>query len=148
MPTILIVNGPNLNSLGKRSTNLYGSKTLVDIESAIQQRANELNISIKSLQSNHEGAIVDFVQEFGSKAHGVIINPGAFTSVGYSILDALIDTNLPVIEVHLSNIHAREKFRSHSVIAPMARGQICGMGWRGYLYALDYLYHLISDSGH
>jgi len=134
--------------LGIRNPDHYGSESMAQITHALLARATELTVQLEFFQSNHEGAIVDFVQEFGSNAHGVIINPGAFTSVGYSILDALIDTSLPVVEVHLSNIHAREEFRSHSVIAPMARGQICGVGWRAYLYALDYLYHLISDSGH
>lgn len=95
-------------------------------------------------QSNHEGAIVDFIQEKSGGAAGVIINGGALTQVGYSILDALLDTRLPVVEVHLSNIHGREEFRRHSVIAPFAKGQIAGLGWRGYIYALEYL---VAESG-
>lgn len=138
-PTFLVINGPNLNRLGKRDPALYGSTALADIEKALTRRAGELGAGIAFFQSNHEGAIVDFIQEKAGGASGVIINAGALTQVGYSILDALLDSGLPVVEVHISNIHAREEFRRHSVIAPFARGQIAGLGWRGYLYALEYL---------
>lgn len=139
MSTYLIINGPNLNRLGKRDAGLYGSITLPELESAVAARAKELGVSVACFQSNHEGAIVDFIQEKAPGAAGVIINGGALTQVGYSILDALLDSRLPVVEVHLSNIHGREEFRRHSVIAPFARGQIAGLGWRGYVYALEYL---------
>lgn len=139
MSTYLIINGPNLNRLGERDAGLYGSITLPKLESAVAARAKELGVSVTCFQSNHEGAIVDFIQEKSAGAAGVIINGGALTQVGYSILDALLDSRLPVVEVHLSNIHGREEFRRHSVITPFARGQIAGLGWRGYVYALEYL---------
>lgn len=138
-PTVLVINGPNLNRLGRRDPALYGSTTLADIEKALTRRAGELGAGVVFFQSNHEGAIVDFIQEKAGSASGVIINAGALTQVGYSILDALLDSGLPVVEVHISNIHAREEFRRRSVFAPYAKGQIAGLGWRGYLYALEYL---------
>ncbi|MGA0275255.1 MAG: type II 3-dehydroquinate dehydratase [Dehalococcoidia bacterium] len=136
---ILVINGPNLNNLGKRDSSLYGTKTLSDIESDISGRASELGIDVQFFQSNHEGSIVDFIQETSGDASGVIINAGALTQVGYSILDALLDSQLPFIEVHLSNIHAREEFRQKSVFASKAVGQMAGFGPSGYLYALDHL---------
>ena len=146
MTLILLINGPNLNRLGQRNPDLYGSTTLGDVESAVSARASELGAELEAFQSNHEGAIVDFIQERGGDADGVIINAGALTQVGYSILDALIDSGLPVIEVHISNIHAREEFRRRSVIAPYALGQIAGLGWQGYLYALEALMTHIGES--
>ena len=145
MPKILIINGPNLNNLGKRDSGLYGSITLDEINAAIEKRASELSVGTSFFQSNHEGAIVDHIQATAATANGVIINGGALTQVGYSILDALLDSGLPVVEVHLSNIHAREEFRRHSVIAPFAIGQIAGLGWRGYIYALEFLAARIAD---
>ena len=139
MTLILLINGPNLNRLGQRDPELYGNTTLADVESAVAARASELGAKVVAFQSNHEGAIVDFIQERGGDADGVIINGGALTQIGYSMLDALIDSGLPVIEVHISNIHGREEFRRRSVIAPYALGQIAGLGWRGYLYAVDAL---------
>ena len=146
MTLILLINGPNLNRLGQRNPDLYGSMTLGDVESAVSARASELGAEVEAFQSNHEGAIVDFIQERGGDADGVIINAGALTQVGYSILDALIDSGLPVIEVHISNIHAREEFRRRSVIAPYALGQIAGLGWRGYVFALEGLMTHIGES--
>jgi 3-dehydroquinate dehydratase-2 len=146
MPKILIINGPNLNNLGKRDSGHYGSITLDEVNAAIEKRASELSVETSFFQSNHEGAIVDHIQAAAAGlGSGVIINGGALTQVGYSILDALLDSGLPVVEVHLSNIHAREEFRRHSVIAPFAIGQIAGLGWRGYIYALDYLTIRIAD---
>ena len=139
MNNILVINGPNLNNLGKRESSLYGSITLADIEERVAARANELGVSVACFQSNHEGAIVDWIQAEANNAIGIIINAGALTQVGYSILDAILDTKLPTIEVHISNIHAREEFRRHSVIAPFAIGQIAGLGWRGYIFALESL---------
>ena len=146
MTLILLINGPNLNRLGQRNPELYGSTTLADVESAVAARASELGAEVEAFQSNHEGAIVDFIQERGGDADGVIINGGALTQVGYSILDALLDSGLPVIEVHISNIHAREEFRRKSVIAPYALGQIAGLGWPGYLWALEALMTHISGN--
>ena len=134
---ILVVHGPNLNMLGSRQVALYGDKTLDEIDSLLQKRASELGVELETLQSNHEGALVDFIQEKSPEATGIIINPGALTHYGLSLRDALADTSLPIIEVHLSNIHAREEFRQQSVIAPIARGQISGLGWRGYIAALE-----------
>lgn len=139
---ILVVNGPNLNRLGRRDPSQYGSQTLTDVEAAVSTRASELGVEVSFFQSNHEGAIIDFLQAESESAGGIIINPGALTHYGLSLRDALADTTLPIIEVHLSNIHARETFRSVSVIAPIARGQIAGQGWKGYVSALD----LIVDS--
>lgn len=145
MTRVLVINGPNLNNLGKRDNALYGALTLSDIESKIKEKANDLNVDVSFFQSNHEGAIVDWIQQESSAADGIIINAGALTQVGYSLLDALLDAGLPVVEVHISNIHAREEFRRRSVIAPYADGQVAGLGWRGYLYALDYLHSNLSQ---
>lgn len=144
MALILLINGPNLNNLGNRAPELYGSTTLADVEVAVTERASEFGHDVRAFQSNHEGAIVDFIQEHGAAADGVIINAGALTQVGYSILDALLDAGVKVMEVHISNIHAREEFRRKSVIAPYAVGQIAGLGWRGYLYAVDGLSHVFA----
>lgn len=143
--TILVINGPNLNNLGKRDASLYGTKTLADIQNDISNKASDLGVGVKFFQSNHEGSIVDFIQESSSDAAGVIINAGALTQVGYSILDALLDANLPFIEVHLSNIHAREKFRQESVFAAKAIGQMAGFGPDGYIYALDHLSSVVNS---
>ena len=146
MGRILIINGPNLNNLGKRDAGHYGSITLADIEDRVAARAEELGVEVAFFQSNHEGAIVDWIQAKTDNAGGIIINAGALTQVGYSILDAVLDSKLPVVEVHISNIHAREEFRRHSVIAPYAMGQIAGLGWRGYVFALESLAAHIEES--
>ena len=143
--TILVINGPNLNNLGKRDSSLYGTKSLADIEGEISALASQLEVGVKFFQSNHEGAIVDFIQESSTEADGVIINAGALTQVGYSILDALLDAGLPFIEVHLSNIHARERFRRRSVFASNAIGQMAGFGPSGYIYALDHLTSIVNS---
>ena len=143
---ILVVNGPNLNRLGKRDPTQYGTQTLADVEAAVAARASELRVDVSFFQSNHEGAIIDFLQTESDSADGIIINPGALTHYGLSLRDALADTTLPIIEVHLSNIHAREKFRSVSVIAPVARGQIAGQGWKGYISALDLLVDSLKET--
>ena len=134
---ILIIHGPNLNMLGSRQVSLYGDKTLAEINSLLDKASYELGVELETFQSNHEGALVDFIQEKSSEATGILINPGALTHYGLSLRDALADTSLPVIEVHLSNIYAREEFRQQSVIAPVSRGQISGLGWRGYIAALE-----------
>ena len=133
---ILVIHGPNLNLLGRRKKEIYGDKTLDEINSLLQQQAKELGVEIISFQSNSEGALIDFIQAESPTAEGIIINPGALTHYGLSLRDALGDTSLPVIEVHLSNIYSREEFRQRSVIAPIAKGQISGLGWRGYIAAL------------
>ena len=136
---ILIINGPNLNMLGKREPKLYGKDTLADINAMLQKRARELGVEVLPFQSNSEGALIDFIQAEVPQASAIIINPGALTHYGLSLRDALVDSGLPVIEVHLSNIYAREEWRHKSVIAPIARGQISGFGVRGYLSALEML---------
>jgi 3-dehydroquinate dehydratase II len=133
---ILIIHGPNLNLLGKRKKEIYGDKTLSEIDAMLQQHAKELGVDISTTQSNSEGNLIDFIQKESPNADGIIINPGALTHYGLSLRDALSDTNLPVIEVHLSNIYAREEFRHRSVIAPIAKGQVTGLGWRGYIAAM------------
>ncbi len=145
MTKFIVINGPNLNNLGRRDSSQYGSITLEEIESRIADRARDLGVETQFFQSNHEGSIVDFIQENSGDAAGFIINAGALTQVGYSILDALLDAGLPVVEVHISNIHGREEFRRHSVIAPYAVGQIAGLGWRGYVYALEFLVARSND---
>ena len=141
---VLVVNGPNLNKLGMRDPSQYGSDTLADIEARLRERAESLGVELDFFQSNHEGEIVDFLQDAGPDADGVVVNAGALTHYGISLRDGIADTGLPFVEVHLSNIHAREEFRHHSVIASLAEGQIAGLGWRGYLYALDYLVETIG----
>ena len=136
---ILIIHGPNLNMLGKREKSIYGEKTLQQIDALLKKEARALGVDVVTFQSNHEGALVDFVQEQAGSAHGIIINPGALTRYGFSLLDALVDSRLPVIEVHLSNIHQRGEWRANSIIAPVAQGQISGLGWRGYVAALQIL---------
>ncbi|MBA7618200.1 3-dehydroquinate dehydratase [subsurface metagenome] len=136
---ILVIHGPNLNMLGKREPELYGDKTLVEIDTLVEKRARELEVEVLCFQSNSEGALIDFIQAQAPKADAIIINPGAFTHYSLSLRDALIVSDLPVIEVHLSNIYAREEWRHKSVIAPIARGQISGLGWRGYIAALEIL---------
>jgi len=145
--TILVVNGPNINMLGTRQPEIYGKTTLADIEAHIRTRAEPHDIGATFFQSNHEGAIIDTLQDAGRRANGVIINPGAFTHYSYAIRDALAMLDSPIIEVHLSNIHTREEFRHRSVTAPVARGQIVGLGWRGYLLAVDYLAALFAEEG-
>lgn len=141
---ILVINGPNLNMLGKRDQTLYGSKTLDEINASLVEQANELGMEIITYQSNHEGALIDFIQEHSSRANGIIINPGALTHYGLSLMDALIDAHLPIIEVHISDIHSREEFRKISVIEPIARHQISGEGWQGYTMALEVLARELS----
>ena len=144
---ILLVNGPNINMLGRRDPSLYGTTTLAEIEAAATARGAEVGAEVACFQSNHEGAIIDFLQAEGSGSDGIILNGGALSHYGLSLRDALVDTGLPVVEVHLSNIHARERWRSRSVTAEVAKGSIAGLGWRGYLYAVDYLVEMLKEEG-
>lgn len=136
---ILVINGPNLNMLGKRDKGYYGDKTLPQIDTLLRKQGKSLGADLVSFQSNSEGALIDFIQKNSAQAAGIIINPGALTHYGLSLRDALVDSRLPVIEVHLSNIYAREEWRAKSVIAPVARGQITGFGWWSYIAALQIL---------
>jgi 3-dehydroquinate dehydratase-2 len=143
----LVVNGPNLNALGRRDPGLYGRMTLAEIEEAMMRRGAELGVEVHCFQSNHEGAIIDWLQAQREGADAVIVNAGALTHYGLSLRDALADTGLPVFEVHLSNIHAREEFRRRSVIAPIARAQVAGLGWRGYLAVLEAAVAILREEG-
>lgn len=141
----LVLHGPNLNRLGERDPEVYGRITLAEIDGALLERAATLGVDLLCLQSNHEGELVDAVQRHCREVDGIIINPGALTHYGLSLREALADARVPAVEVHLSNIYAREPWRRRSVIAPVARGQICGLGWRGYLLALDGLSQLLRE---
>jgi 3-dehydroquinate dehydratase-2 len=145
MLNILLINGPNLNTLGTREPAIYGSVTLAQIDAMLRKRGEELDAAIESFQSNHEGAIIDFIQQRAEQADGVIINPGALTHYSIALRDALAAVKAPVIEVHLSNIYAREAFRNHSMIAAICKGHIVGMGWRGYLLALEGLVDQVRE---
>ena len=136
---IMLLNGPNLNMLGTREPHIYGATTLGDIEQALVQRAQHANAQMVCVQSNHEGALIDAIQREQATINGIIINPGAFTHYSYALRDALSAVSCPIIEVHISNVYKREPFRHHSVIAPIATGQIAGLGWRGYVLALDWI---------
>lgn len=131
---ILVLNGPNLNRLGKRQPEIYGSTTLADIEARLQQLAHELGVSIDCRQSNHEGQLIDWVHEAAEAGWPVIINPGGFTHTSVALRDSLVETEF--IEVHISNVHAREPFRQHSYLSPIAKGVIAGLGAKGYELAL------------
>jgi 3-dehydroquinate dehydratase-2 len=142
--TILILNGPNLNLLGVREPATYGRETLADIEEACLERAADLGLAIDFRQSNHEGQLVDWIQEARETADGIILNAGAYTHTSVAILDALKAAELPVIEVHLSNIHRREAFRHSSFVSQVARGVICGFGGHGYLLGLEAMARLLE----
>ncbi len=144
---ILVINGPNLDMLGKRESSLYGVKSLADIELLIEEKARDLDVDVETFQSNSEGAIIDYLQAAASNAEGIVINAGALTHYGLSLRDALVDSRLPIVEVHLSNIHARDEFRRKSVVADIAQGQIAGLGWRGYIFALEFLVGTLRQEG-
>ena len=144
MPTVFILNGPNLNLLGVREPSIYGRATLGDIEERCAARAGALGLEIDFRQSNHEGQLVDWIQEARESADGIILNAGALTHTSVALLDALSAAELPVIEVHLSNIFRREGFRHHSYVSLAANGVICGLGAKGYELALDALANLIE----
>ena len=144
MAPVLVLNGPNLNMLGKRQPDIYGRETLADIEAACRAEAKGLDLALDFFQSNHEGALVDRIQQAREANSGIIINAGAYTHTSVALLDALNAAEKPVIEVHLSNIYKREEFRHHSYISPVAVGVICGFGSQGYLLALRAMARLVS----
>lgn len=145
-PEIMILNGPNLNMLGVREPEIYGRETLGDIEDACRAKAEALDIGIDFRQSNHEGELVSWIHEARDSADGIVINAGAYTHTSVAILDALTLAELPVIEVHLSNIYKRESFRHHSYISPVAQGVLCGFGGQGYVLALQAMARIIGQT--
>lgn len=146
MPLIVVLNGPNLNLLGNREPAIYGDVTWEEVRVSLEKAASEKNVELEFFQSNHEGAIVDFLQSLAGRADGLIINPGALTHYSYSLRDALAAIEVPAIEVHVSNIYSREEWRSHSVISAVVRGVISGLGVRGYELALEDLLHLAGGA--
>ena len=143
---ILVAHGPNLNTLGRREPAIYGTTTLEEINARLAARAAELGCEAVTFQSNAEGALIDFLQAEGPSAAGLVINAGGLSHTSVALRDAVAGMGRPAIEVHVSNIYAREPFRQTSLLAPVCRGQISGLGWRGYLYALDALITKGADS--
>jgi len=141
---VYVLNGPNLNMLGLREPAIYGTDTLADLERRSCARASELKLGIEFRQSNHEGVLVDWIQEARANAAGIVLNAGAYTHTSVALQDALAASELPVIEVHLSNVFRRESFRHHSYISAVARGVICGFGPKGYELALEAMADIIG----
>lgn len=144
MASVLLLNGPNLNLLGTREPGVYGSETLEDLVTNLRKVMEELGGSLEHIQSNHEGVLIDAIHRAKGVHDGILINPGAFTHYSYAIRDAFASVALPTIEVHISNVHAREEFRHHSVIAPVVVGQVVGLGLDGYEWALRALVRKIE----
>lgn len=138
MSKILVINGPNLNLLGKREPEIYGKATLDELNKRLSQAAADMRLEVEFLQSNSEGKLIDFIQDNGPSADGIIINPGALTHYSYALRDAIASISTETIEVHLSNVYARERFRHRSVIAAVCTGHLVGFGYYGYAMALSY----------
>jgi 3-dehydroquinate dehydratase-2 len=145
MKTVLLLHGPNLNMLGVRQPEIYGRVTLDEIQAELEAYAATLDLRLLAYQSNHEGGLIDYIQQHYTEADGLIINPGALTHYGLSLRDCLAALQIPKIEVHLSNIYTREEWRHKSVIAPVVTGQLAGFGRHGYRAALDLLSRLLSE---
>lgn len=143
---VLVLHGPNLNMTGFREPDVYGKKPLEDIDADIKTAAERLGIDVRNLQSNSEGTLIDTIQEHRNWADGVVINPGGLTHYSIALRDALVSVRLPIVEVHLSNVHAREEFRRTSVIAPIALGQVVGFGGYGYVLALEAIEHMLKET--
>jgi 3-dehydroquinate dehydratase II len=144
---VQVIHGPNLNLLGLREPELYGRATLADIDAALQRQAEKMGVELQSFQSNGEGAIVDAIQAARGRVDGLIINPAAYTHTSVAIRDALLTLSVPIIEVHISNIHRREEFRRRSLISDVVTGQIVGLGARGYYLALQGLVQMLAENG-
>jgi len=142
--SVLVLHGPNLNLLGERETNIYGGKSLDDINAALEAEGHKLGYDIAVFQSNHEGVLIDALHQARLEHHGVVFNPGGYTHTSVALRDAIGAIDIPVVEVHLSNIYAREKFRQNSLIAPVCRGTISGFGWQSYLLGLAAIVHILS----
>lgn len=136
---IIVLNGPNLNMLGSRETDIYGTQTLADVKNMCVEEGKKLNVTVDFRQSNDEGELVTWIQKAREEFDAIIINPAAYTHTSIAIRDGLLASDLPIIEVHLSNIYKREEFRHHSYVSPVATGVICGLGTKGYLLALGVL---------
>lgn len=141
---LMVINGPNLNKLGSRDPGQYGTKTYLDLLNMIEDKVNE-NLTIDCLQSNSEGQLIDYIQLAGEKYDGIVINPGAYSHYSYAIMDALADVDIPVVEVHISDVHSREEFRRKLVTSLSSDKLIAGKGFDGYIEAIEYIQELKND---
>lgn len=146
-PLIAVLNGPNLNMLGLREPDKYGTATLDDVEALCAETAEEMGLAIDFRQTNSEGELINWVQECRGRAAGIVINPAGYTTTSIALMDALLAAELPVIEVHITNIHRREEFRHHSFVSKAAVGVICGLGVSGYAHAIRAMAELVAEDG-